>query len=61
MLTNDNIRELIHKRASEAEIRDAALTTGMRPLTEDGKRWLANGKTTTQELLRVTGDFGVQD
>ena len=60
MLTNDNIRELIHKRASEAEIRDAALKTGMRPLTEDGKRWLANGKTTTQELLRVTGDFGAQ-
>jgi general secretion pathway protein E len=60
MLTNDNIRELIHKRASEADIREAALKTGMRPLTEDGKRWLVNDKTTAQELLRVTGDFGVQ-
>ena len=60
MLTNDNIRELIHKRASEADIREAALKTGMRPLTEDGKRWLVNNKTTAQELLRVTGDLGAQ-
>ena len=37
MLTNENIRELIHQRASESDIRNAAIKTGMRPIKNDSE------------------------
>ena len=54
LTTTDHIRELIHNRASEAEIRAAAQKDGMLTMREDGERWLADGSTTHAELLRVT-------
>jgi general secretion pathway protein E len=51
--TNDQIRAQIHNRASEAEIRDAAIKSGMKTMREDGERWLLDGTTTQAELLRV--------
>jgi len=54
--TTEQIRSQIHNRASEAEIRDAALATGMKTMREDGERWLADGTTTRAELVRVTKD-----
>ncbi len=54
LLTTEHIRALIHDRASEADIRAAALRDGMRTMREDGERWLADGTTTQAELLRVT-------
>jgi general secretion pathway protein E len=54
LLTTELIREQIHNRASEAEIRAAAQQNGMRTMREDGQRWLADGTTTQAELLRVT-------
>jgi general secretion pathway protein E len=54
LLTTDEIRAQIHDRASEAEIRQAALRDGMRTMREDGERWLADGTTTRAEVLRVT-------
>jgi general secretion pathway protein E len=54
--TTDEIRAQIHNRASEAEIRDKALQTGMKTMREDGERWLRDGTTTQAELLRVTKD-----
>ena len=54
LLTTEHIRALIHDRASEADIRAAALRDGMRAMREDGERWLADGTTTRAELLRVT-------
>jgi general secretion pathway protein E len=56
LLTTDQIRAQIHDRASEAEIRTAALRDGMRTMREDGERWLADGTTTQAELVRVTRD-----
>ena len=56
LLASDHIREQIHNRASEADIRTAAQQSGMRTLREDGERWLADGATTRSELLRVTKD-----
>jgi general secretion pathway protein E len=54
--TNEQISAQIHNRASEAEIRAAAITSGMQTMREDGERWLNNGTTTQAELLRVTKD-----
>jgi general secretion pathway protein E len=54
--TTEAIRSQIHNRSAEAEIRDAALRTGMKTMREDGERWLAEGVTTQAELLRVTKD-----
>ena len=56
LLTTDQIRSQIHEQASEAEIRKTAQQNGMRTMREDGERWLANGTTTREELLRVTKD-----
>jgi general secretion pathway protein E len=56
LLATDQIRAQIHDRASEADIRAAALRDGMRTMREDGERWLADGTTTRAELLRVTRD-----
>ena len=54
--TTEQIRAQIHNRASEAEIRDAALASGMKTMREDGERWLRDGTTTQAELMRVTKD-----
>ncbi len=54
LMTTDAIREQIHNRASEAEIRASAQRNGMQSMREDGERWLQDGTTTEAELLRVT-------
>ena len=54
--TDDTLRALIHNRASEADIRTAALTKGMVLMREDGERLVAQGLTTREELVRVTRD-----
>ena len=56
LATTEEIRAQIHNRASEADIRRAAQTTGMKTMREDGERWLLDGTTTQAELLRVTKD-----
>jgi general secretion pathway protein E len=56
LVINEDIRALVHRRASEAEIRDAAQAGGMRPMREDGERLVSAGITTREELLRVTRD-----
>jgi len=54
LMTTDAIREQIHNRASEADIRNSAQRNGMQSMREDGERWLRDGTTTEAELLRVT-------
>jgi general secretion pathway protein E len=56
LVTNDAIREQIHHRAAEAEIREAAITHGMVLMRDDGERLVRNGVTTMEELMRVTRD-----
>jgi general secretion pathway protein E len=53
---DDAMRELIHNRAAEAELRAAALAAGMRVMRDDGARYVADGSTSQEELLRVTRD-----
>jgi type IV pilus assembly protein PilB len=50
---NDEVRELISRRASEHAIRKAARNAGMRTLLEDGILKAARGLTTLEDVVRV--------
>ena len=56
LVTNEAIRALIHRQASEADIRNAAVAQGMTLMREDGERLVATGITSREELVRVTRD-----
>jgi general secretion pathway protein E len=56
LTVDENLRKLIHEAASEREIGEAAVRGGMTPLREDGFRWVADGVTSMEEVLRVTRD-----
>ena len=53
MYVTEELRELISRRASEDELREAAKRAGMRTLMEDGIAKAAQGATTLDELARV--------
>jgi general secretion pathway protein E len=55
MTTSVELKELIHQSASEAQIRQKALDTGMRSLVQDSERWVNASMTTPAEVRRVTG------
>ncbi|MCX7169315.1 MAG: ATPase, T2SS/T4P/T4SS family, partial [Proteobacteria bacterium] len=48
-----DIDELIARRATVREIRNAALAKGFRPLAEDGLRRVRDGTTSLEEVVRV--------
>jgi general secretion pathway protein E len=50
----DEIRELVMQRATVKEIKDKAISLGMRTLREDGIGKVKKGITTIDEVLRVT-------
>ena len=56
LVTTDAIRAQIHNRTSEADIRTAALASGMTLMRDDGERLVRSGITSREELLRVTRD-----
>ncbi|TFZ03538.1 GspE/PulE family protein [Ramlibacter humi] len=56
MVADESIRALIHNRAAEAEIREAAIAGGMRLMRDDGDRLVREGITSPEEVLRVTRD-----
>ena len=56
LVTNDAIRAQIHQKTSEAEIRIAALQSGMSLMRDDGERLVQSGVTSREELVRVTRD-----
>jgi type IV pilus assembly protein PilB len=60
---NDDLRELITRRAPEHEIRRAARAAGMRTLVEDGIAKAAQGLTTLEAVLKVVAadDMSVAD
>ena len=55
MTTSVELKELIHQSASEAQIRQKALDSGMRSLVQDSERWVDAKMTTPAEVRRVTG------
>ena len=56
LITDEAIRAQIHQQASEADIRQTALTRGMTLMRDDAERLIAAGITTREEVLRVTRD-----
>ncbi len=56
MTADETVRDLIHNRASEAQIRDSATAAGMTLMQADGERLVREGITSREELLRVTRD-----
>jgi len=56
MVVNDDMRSLILENASARDLRRAAVKQGTLSLREDGFRHLREGRTTVEEVLRVTKD-----
>lgn len=56
MPITDEIRALVQSRASSREIRKMAVKQGMSSLRQDGWRLIGLGKTTAEEVLRMTKD-----
>ena len=56
MVVNDDIRSLILENASARDLRRATAKQGTMSLREDGFRHLREGRTTVEEVLRVTKD-----
>ena len=54
MPSTDEIRRLAHDRASSWTIQQTATKLGMRTLRDDGWRKVLDGRTTIDEVLRVT-------
>ncbi len=55
MTSTPELKELIHQSASEAQIRQKAIDSGMRSLAKDSERWVSAKMTTLAEIRRVTG------
>ncbi len=56
MVITDEIRSRILENTSAQELRKLAAKQGMRSLRDDGFRHLREGRTTIEEILRVTKD-----
>ncbi len=56
MPVTDEIRSLILAHSSSRDIRKVAIKQGMNSLREDGWRLIGEGKTTPEEVLRMTKD-----
>jgi len=54
MCANDEVRALIHGRAAEPELLEAAEQAGLRSMREDGERLVGEGITSAEEVMRVT-------
>ena len=59
MPITDEIRALILERTSSRIIRKVAVEQGMSSLRQDGWRLIGEGKTTADEVLRMTKDEDV--
>ncbi len=58
MRINDEIRELVTRRAPLADVREAAKANGMSELKEDGLQKVLQGVTTPDEVMRVVFTAG---
>jgi len=54
MSADEHIRSLIHQRAAESVLAQAAVAAGLVPMREDGQRLVGVGLTSAEEVLRVT-------
>jgi general secretion pathway protein E len=57
LIIDSSLREHIHSGVDHGTIRDSALAQGMVSLGRDGARWLADGTTSLDEVLRIHTDI----
>jgi general secretion pathway protein E len=53
---DDEFRGMIHRSATEEEMRASARRNGFRSMRDDGQRWVQAGVTSLDEVIRVTRD-----
>jgi general secretion pathway protein E len=53
---NEAMQALIHEAASEARMRELAQLSGFKNMREDAQRWVSEGLTSMDEVIRVTRD-----
>jgi len=58
MEMNAELAELVAKRATHGQIREAAIASGMKTLAQDGFRKVLDGLTTVDDLVRVVATAG---
>ncbi len=58
MEMNAELAELVAKRATHGQIREAAIANGMMTLAQDGFRKVLDGITTVEELARIVATAG---
>ncbi len=56
LVIDDDLRGDIHRNAPEGEMRAHAARAGMVSMREDGQRWVQDGITSLDEVIRVTRD-----
>ncbi len=54
LVTTDDLRQMAHDRKSTWEIKKAAIAGGMKTLRDDGWNKVMEGKTSVDEVLRIT-------
>ena len=54
LVADDELRRLVYTGLDERALREHAVRQGMARLREDGLRWVADGTTSLDEVLRVT-------
>ncbi len=54
LVTTDELRQMAHDRKSTWEIKKAAMNGGMKTLRDDGWNKVMEGKTSVDEVLRIT-------
>ncbi|MFK7738308.1 MAG: GspE/PulE family protein [Pirellulaceae bacterium] len=54
LMVDDPSRKLIQERASSSQLREHAIASGMKLLSEDGRRKVESGATTLSEVMRAT-------
>ena len=54
LVTTDDLRQMAHERRSTWEIKKAAMAGGMKTLRDDGWNKVMEGKTSVEEVLRIT-------
>ncbi|MDB5296243.1 MAG: xpsE 3, partial [Phycisphaerales bacterium] len=59
MPVTDEVRSLVLSRSSSRDIRKVAVRQGMKSLREDGWRLVGEGRTTVEEVMRMTKDEDV--
>ena len=61
MLIDDQIREMIHRKASATELRQAAIKAGMHTLRDDALLKVQEGATSIEELLRILSEVAAYE